>query len=418
MGSLNLSRAAAALAVPALILAAAAVLAGRAATLPPPGPAVLAVLPYAVAVLGGLLGWWFNRGRVAFSLAVLAMGYGVAAWFEAPPGPGPMPGPMGQVAYAAAALLVPLNLVLFAFFEERGVATRPGLWRLALLAAQAAGVAFLVADGPLGHAAAAALQARLLPAVVDAWTTLPQPALLVSVLGLAVMGVRVLRSGAPLDGGTAGALSAAALGFDAVGRGAETGVYFAAATLIGLAALAQDAYRMAFHDELTGLPGRRALGVAMKKLGGRYAIAMLDVDHFKKFNDAHGHGVGDQVLQMVAARIGRVAGGGRAFRYGGEEFAILFPGKDIDGAWDPLERLCWAVADSEFRLRRGERPRNKPNFARAGKRRPRVPSRKVGVTISIGVAEREPGERPEDVLKAADEALYRAKKGGRNRLSD
>ena len=119
---------------------------------------------------------------------------------------------------------------------------------------------------------------------------------------------------------------------------------------------------------------------------------------------------------MVAARVGQVAGGGRAYRYGGEEFAVLFPGKDIDGAWDPLERLCWAVADSEFRLRRDERPRKKPS--QAAKRRSRAPARKVGVTISIGVAQREPGERPEDVLKAADEALYRAKKGGRNRLSD
>ena len=406
MGALNLSRAA--LAVPAVVLAAAAVLADRAATLPL--PAALAVLPYAVAVLGALLGWWFNRGRVAFSLGVVAAGYWVAAGFAVPPGP------MGQVAYAAAALLVPLNLALFAFLEERGVATRPGLWRLALLAAQAAGVAFLVADGALGDAAAAALHARLLPTSVDAWTTLPQPALLGSAIGLAVMGVRILGTGAPLDGGTAGAMVAAGLGFDAVGRGAESGVYFTAATLVLLAALVQDAYRMAFHDELTGLPGRRALGVAMKKLGGRYAIAMLDVDHFKKFNDTHGHHVGDQVLQMVAARVGRVAGGGRAFRYGGEEFAVLFPGKDIDNAWDPLERLCWAVADSQFRLRRNERPRKKPS--RTAKQRPRAPARRVGVTISIGVAERQPGEQPEDVLKAADEALYRAKKGGRNRLTD
>ena len=65
---------------------------------------------------------------------------------------------------------------------------------------------------------------------------------------------------------------------------------------------------MAYHDELTGLPGRRALNEALLRVGSRYAVAMVDVDHFKHFNDAYGHEVGDQVLRMVAAQLDR---GGR-----------------------------------------------------------------------------------------------------------
>jgi len=75
------------------------------------------------------------------------------------------------------------------------------------------------------------------------------------------------------------------------------------------------------------LPSRRALIERLPSLGRRYTVAMVDVDHFKNFNDTYGHDAGDQVLRMVASRLGEVSGGGTAFRYGGEEFTILFPGK-------------------------------------------------------------------------------------------
>jgi diguanylate cyclase (GGDEF)-like protein len=65
----------------------------------------------------------------------------------------------------------------------------------------------------------------------------------------------------------------------------------------------------------------------MMSLGHRFTIAMLDIDHFKRFNDTYGHEVGDQVLKMVAAKLGQVRKGGRAFRYGGEEFALVFPNR-------------------------------------------------------------------------------------------
>ena len=74
---------------------------------------------------------------------------------------------------------------------------------------------------------------------------------------------------------------------------------------------------------------RRMVDMALEDLGRRYCAAMVDVDHFKRFNDKHGHEVGDQVLKMVARCLSRVPGG-RAYRYGGEEFAVLFPGRDRD----------------------------------------------------------------------------------------
>jgi hypothetical protein len=74
------------------------------------------------------------------------------------------------------------------------------------------------------------------------------------------------------------------------------------------AAVAHEAYQMAFRDELTGLPGRRALNERMQRLGRNYVLAMSDVDHFKKFNDTHGHDVGDQVLRLVASKLSKIGG--------------------------------------------------------------------------------------------------------------
>ena len=149
------------------------------------------------------------------------------------------------------------------------------------------------------------------------------------------------------------------------------------------------------------------------QLGSQYAIAMADVDHFKKFNDQYGHHVGDQVLKMVAAKLGAVGGGGKAYRYGGEEFSILFPGKTWEDAKPYLEVVRKTVEATPFALRGALRPRKKPPKPKGSAR----PSKHVTVTISIGVADRNDRNRdPAQVIKAADKALYKAKESGRNQV--
>jgi GGDEF domain-containing protein len=177
---------------------------------------------------------------------------------------------------------------------------------------------------------------------------------------------------------------------------------------------------MAYRDELTSLPSRRALNQALLNPGRRYTVAMLDIDHFKKFNDTHGHDVGDEVLRMVAAKIARTGGGARPFRYGGEEFTILFPGKTPDQAQAHLEALRGAIENYRMLVRRNLRKSGNDTGKRArvrrGKNDPRHQA--LSVTISIGYAERSSKSKlPEAVIKAADQALYRAKQKDRNRLS-
>ena len=90
---------------------------------------------------------------------------------------------------------------------------------------------------------------------------------------------------------------------------------------------------------------------------------MCDVDHFKKFNDTYGHDAGDQVLRMVASKLSHVGGGGRTFRYGGEEFLVVFRGRSASEAKPFVESLRCSIADAGFVLRSPDRPARKPKTA-------------------------------------------------------
>jgi len=143
-------------------------------------------------------------------------------------------------------------------------------------------------------------------------------------------------------------------------------------------------------------------------------VAMLDIDFFKKFNDRYGHEVGDQVLRLVSSKLTTISGGGKSFRYGGEEFTIIFPGLNSKAAISHLEKLRKSVERTRFVVR-GSRRSAKRLEESKGVRGFR---KRVKVTISIGVAERNGKyNSPEQVLMAADKALYRAKKAGRNQTS-
>jgi PleD family two-component response regulator len=138
---------------------------------------------------------------------------------------------------------------------------------------------------------------------------------------------------------------------------------------------------------------------------------MVDVDHFKKFNDNYGHAAGDQALRLVASRLAFTTGGGKAYRYGGEEFAVMFPGKTSEEAFDYLDKIRHVIEQSTFVVRGKERRKGKKRKPRTA----RVVNKETNVTVSIGLASNS-DERPTPahVLRAADYALYRAKAKGRN----
>jgi len=150
--------------------------------------------------------------------------------------------------------------------------------------------------------------------------------------------------------------------------------------LILAASLIETSYVLAYHDELTGIRGRRAFNESLLSLDQQYAIAIVDIDHFKKFNDTYGHDTGDQVLCMVAKRLSDVGGDGQAFRCGGEEFAIVFRNTSAKEALDHLEALRQNIEQSTFHVRgadrRAQRAEEKSSDRRAVPSDRRKPARK------------------------------------------
>ncbi|SDH12108.1 GGDEF domain-containing protein [Roseospirillum parvum] len=380
---------------------------------------LLGISPYALVLLGVPLCAQFHRSRLVFALLAL----GLASWvcLALVPDSGGPPGRHGQFTFAALALLLPLNLTALAWLDERGVLTRPGLIVLAVGAAQVLVIGFFAsglfglldaaaADALAGHLGAA-LRVRLFDPRLDAWTWLPQPALLAFAGAAVALLTRAVISRRMTDGALLGALLGAALGLHHLAHPPAAAVGLASAALAMVAATVQESYRMAFHDELTGIPSRRALMTDLGKLSGSYTIAMADVDHFKAFNDTHGHDVGDQVLRMVAACLARVGGGGKAYRYGGEEFTLLFPGRAPREAGPHLESVRTLVESSGFVIRGPDRPPEPPETPPSGHQTTRVK-----VTISLGAAGGEAKSDPLEVIQRADKALYKAKEAGRNRV--
>ncbi len=209
--------------------------------------------------------------------------------------------------------------------------------------------------------------------------------------------------------------------FDLIGRrdGAGTLVdaplAFSATGLLALYGLLRLYWSRIYLDELTQVANRRAFEEAIRDLRSNYGIAIVDIDHFKKFNDLYGHAAGDQVLKMVAGHLRRCPGA-RVFRYGGEEFCLLFEQVNPEDAEYSLEELCATLAERVFVLRRPDVERNQTSARDRGKASV-SDGKKVRVSISIGFATWMPTDHDvRAVLEAADKALYRAKRGGRNRV--
>lgn len=395
--------------VPLAVLSATFILLPRIATLPAAHHELMLISPYLVAITGMFLAVHFHRGRPFNALFLLSVFYfcfrsyfatGVSGYHE-------------QGFFLAFSLLLPLNFALFALMRERGVFSIAGRLRFAFLAVQAASVWLLFRHH--FEDALPWLTRKFIDLAALDDLLIPQPVLAVALLSLLLIAVLTIKRQAPIESGLLGALTAIVIACTRITTPDLPAAFCTAAGLIITLSVIQDSYNMAFRDDLTGLPSRRALNESLHSLGRRYTVAMLDVDHFKRFNDTYGHDVGDQVLKMVAKKMMSVGGGGRAYRYGGEEFTVLYPGKRSAEALPHLEALRKAIEEYRLAIRSDDRPKDAK--LGEGRRGSRQGTTEVSVTISIGVAEAADGQGSSaEVMKAADKALYRAKSKGRNQV--
>ena len=395
--------------VPLAVLAAAFFLLLKVPSLTPAHRELLLVSPYLAAVTGMFLSVHFHRGRPFTALFLVSILYFACRTYL---GEG-ISGIAHQRLYLGLSLLLPFNFALLAVMREKGVFSVAGRLRFGFILVQTATVWLLFRHYfeellPL-------LTRELIPLALLDTLLLPQPLLALATIFILIIAFVTAKRQTPIESGLLGALAAVVITLARIDSPDVPALFCLTAGIIITLSILQDSYNMAFRDDLTGIPSRRALNENLHGLGRRYAIAMLDVDHFKRFNDTYGHDVGDQVLKMVAKKMLSVGGGGKAFRYGGEEFTVLFPGKRAADALPHLEQLRMAIEGYRLAIRSDDRPKdakqgqtrrgNKSNFT------------EVSVTISIGVAESgEAHGNPAEVMKAADKALYRAKSKGRNQV--
>jgi GGDEF domain-containing protein len=371
----------------------------------------LAYLPYLALGVLGFLGWQIKQTRILFTAAFLAFAYYGLMRPESV-----QPLGLGRTRFPVLLSLgMPAALALLYWSREAGIFGLRTLGRLGLSLLPLAALLLHLRLDPMGHL-------RLVR-----WDFLPWPGYRLpdaSVLSLAVLAATYLAVRDAKVRPFLGALLAAqpallfALHVSVLQSRtpAEERVHFvvafAALSAILLHAIFMLYWRRVYVDELTEVPNRRALDEDLANLSGRWAAAMVDIDHFKRFNDRWGHDEGDNVLRMVARHLAE-AGGGKAYRYGGEEFCVLYDGLDLAEAAERAEAMRRSLAERAF-YRRGANPSRRPRGRRDRGRGERGP--RLRITVSVGVAAPDKHHPESDtVLRQADKALYRAKGKGRNR---
>ena len=368
---------------------------------------ILPFLPFVVFILGMALSWIFHHSRefnlfLLFTIIYIALSNYI--W-------NPNLKVDSQLAYLLLVTLIPVNYLLNFLLKERGILNQFGIRRFVLLAIQLYCIAWLL-EHPyppvkefltFSYFKYSALQL----------TSITQPLLIAILISGLVILLKLIKSASVLYSGILSSFIAITTALHFYQQPQLATLFIILSGLLIIISITINAYSLAYLDELTNLPSRRAMVQNISTLGKKYCIAMVDVDHFKKFNDKYGHDIGDQVLKKLASQLRQVRGG-KSFRYGGEEFVVIFANKNLHEAKMYCNELCKNVANSPFMLRNKKRPKSKKKNS-SRKQRDATP---LTITISIGLAEKNTDLiTANDVIKQADKALYKAKKNGRNQVT-
>ena len=394
-----------AISLPVIIIALAWWLQPLALELPASVQPIALALPYIFIISGMILAWIFHSSRELHILIVVSATYWVMHYtalletehsFSV------------YLLYNLLCVLVPINIAVLSIIKERGIINVHGLKRLGVILLQALLVYGLIRlDAQLLKDL---FQLKFIPALLTTHTTLPHVAQLVFAISLIVLTLYIARKPSLLLASRVSILICLWFGLNIYNPTAM--VWFSVIGIVFISAIVINSRQLAYLDELTNLPGRRAFNQHLPTLGKHYCIAMVDIDYFKKVNDTYGHDIGDQVLKMLATHLRNVQGGGHAFRYGGEEFIVIFAGKTIDEVAAHAENLRTAIASTVFTLRHKQRPKQKPDHPKKQKT-----TKELKITVSIGIAEKtDLIPTAQDVIKVADQKLYKAKKNGRNQI--
>ncbi|MDX9756504.1 MAG: GGDEF domain-containing protein [Sulfurimonas sp.] len=276
---------------------------------------IFSIVPYLFYAISALIlwvSWHFNRNRFIFIILPLLLIYFGFVYLG---------GKRATDLFLYASMLYPLHLLLFLSLKVRGLFSLWGILKIAFFVVEIAVILYLVIYPNADFIAL--LKMKLF---VISFYPLEDISIIIAILVISIMVALVLFNRYLLYNSSFLVIAVTFyMGFYFIKTPYAKELSLLAIGVIIFILLIRESYRLAFYDELTSLPGRRALVEDMAKLGMKYSLAMIDIDHFKKFNDTYGHDTGDEVLKMVASKLAEVSGGGKAYRYGGEEFVLLFP---------------------------------------------------------------------------------------------
>ena len=354
---------------------------------------------------GLFLAWRFRRSRVAAVLLGLFMMDVLLRPSNASMEPG-----VGSVWDASGVLLLFLMPVVAAM-KDRGVLSHRGLIQVAIILAGLAGGLMVWAVRPefLSWTWQSFLPWDL------SGLRLSNAMLIVGLFALLLTGGLALWRGHRLDKGffwiAVALLFALGGGPDSV----ESTVFLTMAALILVVNVLEKSYALSLHDNVTQLPARRAMRREIRRAGSSCALALVSVDHFKTLHDRYGRDASDRVIKKIAKDLRMVGRHARVFRYCGENFALVFPGKGRNEVLGDLEDLRADIEDFRFAMS----PKAAGNGRGEGAKYPSV---RWSLTMTVGVAECEEksgwwSTRYGAINRAARRALHRGRKAGGNTVS-
>lgn len=388
------------LSLPIGIIIGATALFAKVSSLPSSAQNLILYLSYILLAVVLLLSFIFNRGRIFFITFVILISQILLMACKV----------TGNVqsfnvlsVRSIIYIILPVNITLYAFQNDKGILSLKGKFHIIVILFQYLFILWIIVSKHTNLIKFI----NSVPLHMGKLAPIPLFIFLLFFISFTLFIVRIALHGLSKDRLLFGVLISIFMGLFYKNTDISVPVFFSAAGIILLICSLYETYFLAYIDELTGLPSRRALKEKMMKLGGKYSIAMMDIDYFKRFNDSYGHDSGDEVLKFIGKSLKQMPGEGKPYRYGGEEFTVIFPGKSSSEAMHYLEKLRESISKSRIPITKG-----------SGKSTASRSIKKVSITISGGVAERnEKHPAPIDVLKAADAALYRAKEKGRNCIS-
>nr|WP_086937368.1 GGDEF domain-containing protein [Thaumasiovibrio occultus] len=368
---------------------------------------LLSTLPYVAYGLVILLAHLFNQSRVAQTALLMTLAYFIVqTWLQVPLYHG-----LTRLYFNVLATVLPLNLLFILLLPPRRPLSSSGLlyllWQLVIALACFQWIITYAYQQPQIWDGYFFILGRVSP--------LPLITILVNLIAISVVTLCILARRNSSDLIIFTALTASFCTFLLFDKTYISAVLFSFVGVFMLLSIVTRSHRLAYLDELTDIAGRRMFEEDLNFLKPGYTIAMIDIDHFKQFNDSYGHDTGDDVLRFVASQMKHTGGGARVYRYGGEEFAVIFIKTPSEECQSHLEALRERIAQYPLVIRNQAA---RPDDDKTGRqmRENSAKHTRESITVSIGMACDEHYRSTEECINAADKALYKAKKQGRNQL--